>query len=274
MKLHQLPAPLALCLLAAATAPAEVRYVDLTSTNPTPPYTNWATAATNIQDAVDAAVAGDQVLVTNGFYEAGGRPGTGRVVVDKPVAVQSVNGPQFTAIAGSLGTRCVYMVNGVLLTGYTLTNGSVSFQGVGGGVAFAGSDATVSNCIITGCSAIAGGGAASVQSIGGPPGLNGGRLINCAFTRNGAFGHTYPFPTPAAGGAAEGCTLINCTLTGNNAAGPDGGGVGGASSCILQNCIACDNVATAANYSSCELNYCYTTPFNLASNSPTRKDCS
>ena len=42
-----------------AGALAATRYVDLNSTNPTPPYTNWAAAARNIQDAVDAAVAGE-----------------------------------------------------------------------------------------------------------------------------------------------------------------------------------------------------------------------
>jgi hypothetical protein len=57
-----IPAVLALLSLKAA---AETRYVDLNNLSPTPPYKR-PTAATNIQDAIDAAVAGDIVLVTNG----------------------------------------------------------------------------------------------------------------------------------------------------------------------------------------------------------------
>jgi len=40
---------------------AATHYVWQSSPGPAPPYTNWVTAATNIQQAVDAAVAGDDM---------------------------------------------------------------------------------------------------------------------------------------------------------------------------------------------------------------------
>ena len=58
-------------LLAVTNLSAATLYVSLESTNPTPPYTNWATAATNIQQTVEAAAASDEVVVTNGVYPGG-----------------------------------------------------------------------------------------------------------------------------------------------------------------------------------------------------------
>src|SRR5579883_1484937 len=63
-----------------------------------PPFTDWSSAATNIQAAVDASAAGDRVWVTNGVYATGGAAGPGgtltnRVVVTKALLLQSVNGP-------------------------------------------------------------------------------------------------------------------------------------------------------------------------------------
>src|SRR6185503_7871119 len=96
------------------------------SPNPTPPHADWTTAAHTIQDAVDAAVAGDEIVVTNGIYATGGRAADGdsttnRVAVDKPLSLRSINGPQFTIIDGSHSVRCGYLTAGASLSGFTLT---------------------------------------------------------------------------------------------------------------------------------------------------------
>ena len=261
MKHHQLRGLLALCLLTAAHAPAAVRYVDVNSTNPTPPYLTWVTAATNIQDAVDAALAGDQILVTNGVYQTGGKAvfgTTNRVMLDKPVVLQSVNGPQATLIDGGGSVRCVRLANGSALTGFTLTNGFAGTYVSGGGVAFGAfnSDAVVSNCVIVGCLAGYGGGVGGTDFTAGGYGPLGGTLNNCVLRNNSAVGPAN-FPAfPGGGGGAYGTTLNNCTLTGNTAAGGSGGG---AASSRLRNCIAYYN--SEPNHLNCSFtSSCTTTP--------------
>jgi hypothetical protein len=63
-----LPAYIAMfaCLTCPMSAGAAARYVNVKSASPSPPYTNWATAATVIQDAIDLALPGDEIVVTNG----------------------------------------------------------------------------------------------------------------------------------------------------------------------------------------------------------------
>src|SRR5437762_13877942 len=116
-------------ILIGLKASATVLYVDANSAGPTPPYTDWSTAATNIQDAIDFAVDGDLVLVTNGVFSTGGRVVygalTNRVVINKAVSVQSVNGPGATVIRGnspigSNAVRCVYLTNSATLIGFSL----------------------------------------------------------------------------------------------------------------------------------------------------------
>ena len=80
-------------LARAGSMLAATHYVDAKSASPTPPFSTWATAATNIQDAVDTALAGDEIVVTNGIYGRGGRAVygtmTNRVAVDKPLVLRS-----------------------------------------------------------------------------------------------------------------------------------------------------------------------------------------
>jgi hypothetical protein len=69
MKTCPLQLTAALFVLLPLTTPAATLCVDVNGTNATPPYNDWTTAATNIQDAVDAATDGDTILVTNGVYQ-------------------------------------------------------------------------------------------------------------------------------------------------------------------------------------------------------------
>src|SRR5215469_12516396 len=127
VKIQRLFAVLFLGFLAMPAA-ATTYYVDVNSANPTAPYADWSTAATNIQDAVNGAMAGDTVLVTNGFYQygTGTFDGTNCVYVASAMTVQSVNGPAVTAIVGYQmpghtngvnAIRCVFLSSGATLSG-------------------------------------------------------------------------------------------------------------------------------------------------------------
>jgi hypothetical protein len=241
-----------LLLAGAGDAPAEVHYADVNSTNPTPPYTNWATAATNIQDAVDAAVAGDDVVLTNGTY--------GPVRVSTALNLRSVNGPQFTRIDGAVGGgyrfRCAYLASGASLTGFTLTNGDDKYSSptFGGGGVFCESVTTVvSNCVITGNIST---GFHETNGMGG--GAYGGTLNNCILSNNTATAHDAYAVSPLSsyGGGACGCTLNNSTLLSNSVVTyqvrPLGTLVaygGGTYGCTLSNCTLAGNRAFAMDFS-------------------------
>jgi len=216
---------------------AATLYVSLESTNPVAPFATWATAATNIQDAVDAAKDGDTVLVTNGVYATGGRAvGTSilvnRVAVERPLTLRSVNGPKDTVIQGAkdpvaengLGggaVRCVYLSDGASLSGFTLTNGATSYRtvdGTGGGVWCVSTNSVVANSVFVGNSADIGGG------------VIGGTLHDCTLKDNWA----------NEAGGAFGTTLNNCTVSANRSSYY----AGGVSASVLHNCTVRNNVGS------------------------------
>ncbi len=214
-------------------------YVDPASTNVNAPYTTWNTAATNIQDAISAAAAGELIFVTNGIYASGGKSTDGiitnRVVVDKGIIVQSVNGPAFTTIQGGGATngpsalRCVWLTNTAVLSGFTLTAGATrtfssppNYGTINGGAVWGSSNsATVFNCSLVTNSAGYWGGAAyqvkllSCQLLGNTAGTYGGAASSCILRQCLV---TSNYASSAAGGT-DLCSLTNCALIGNSTQG-------------------------------------------------------
>ena len=253
-----------------------VHYVNVNGVNPVAPYSSWTTAATNIQNAITAATAGDVVLVTNGIYSTGVKSMDGginnRVAIDRPILVQSINGAGATIIQGAQDStsyngpgaiRCAWVATNGILNGFTLRGGGTSANSSqsqevnGGGVWGARSNlsfavsATVANCIITNNTAYTSGGGAYQVA-----------LKNCTITANNARGNTFGGSGGSGGGAelsdlknciislnianegngggVENCTLRNCALTGNSAKVSGGGANGG----TLFNCTVAGNNTT------------------------------
>lgn len=224
------------------------------------PYTNWLTAAAEIQTAVDEAWSGDTVWVSNGVYDTGGAALygsllTNRVLIGKAIAIRSVNGPVVTAIKGHQvpgwtnwdgAVRCAYVGTNAVLDGFTLTNGATRSstlvgEGTGGGV-YCALSGIVTNCVINGNSAGYEGGGAylgtlnncflsgnTVDYYGG--GSCGGTRNSCIFRDN--------YADEDGGGAYLGI-LNNCVISGNSAH------VGGGERlCTLNNCTIFGNSASA-----------------------------
>ncbi|GEM_PF-686275 len=209
------------CLLAlhVFAASAATRYVNGANPAPVAPYGTWATAATNIQDALDVAIDGDLVLVTNGVYQYGGAVTAGntllsRVCVTNAVSVQSVNGPAATIIVGALdpatgghgsnAVRCALLTSGASLTGFSLTGGwtyatgNAAVERAGAGVYFQ-EGGMVSNCVLANNSAAGNGGAgyiymdgllasclvvSNAANKGGGLFMRNGLVTGCTFERN------------------------------------------------------------------------------------------
>jgi len=189
---------------------------------PTPNYASWATAATNIQQAVDVAAPNDLILVTNGTFTL-----TREITVAKAVTLRSfkdgVTDRDGTILAGNYpatSNRCVCVSNAAaVVDGFTITDGYTGDAHVlngGGGGGLKLYKGTVTNCLITGNRAVLNGGGVSIFS--------GGLLAGCTVTGNAATNATISNGGFGGGIVLNGGTVRNCVIA-SNRSGYQGGGV-------------------------------------------------
>jgi len=204
-------------------------------------YSSWATAATNIQQALDVAATGDLILVTNGTYYL-----TGEFIIAKAVTLRSfkdgVTDREGTILNGNYpatSNRCLCVSNAAaLVDGFTVTNGYTGAAHVltgGGGGGLKLYKGTVTNCLITGNQAVLNGGGASIFS--------GGLLVGCTVTGNAATNATSNDGGYGGGIVLNGGTVRKCVIS-KNRSGYQGGGVWiYTSGATLEECTIANNHA-------------------------------
>jgi hypothetical protein len=125
------------------------------------PYATWATAASNIQDAVNAASDSPLVLLESGTYDL-----DAEIVITNAITLRGVQGAAQTVLNGrapQTGGRCLFLNHpGAVAEGLTIQNGRV--VGNGGGVYI--KAGTLRRCRVTG-NAVTNGSGGGVYAVSG-----------------------------------------------------------------------------------------------------------
>ena len=223
------------------------------ASTPIPPYTNWATASTNLAAVAGNAGDGDTVYVTNNTtytltsqmtlsYSTTVRSWGADGALDPDTTILNANYPNTT------NRHLVLNDAGATVAGFTLTKGS-STDGLGGSVLLY--EGTLSDCnIISNYSfhrivdARYGGGGVHIRSATGRTGA----IRNCTIADNISSnygGGIDIFSTPSSGGGGP-FYITNCTIARNSAV-ITGGGIAadtpGGTDVFINNCSIVSNYA-------------------------------
>ena len=195
-----------------------------------------------IQEGIDAASGGDQVLVADGTYT-----GTGNKDLDfggKDITVRSEDGPYSCVIDCEDSGRGFYFHSGetaaAVVEGFTIRNGYVSdLPNRGGGIYCDGGSPTITKCIFDQNVSVGTGGGIHIRE------SSTATVTNCLFIGNESTGSH-------GGGIFCGSsnpTITNCTFSNNIAADMAGGLFGGGETTVadLNNCIFWGNSAPNGN---------------------------
>ncbi|NOX59425.1 MAG: hypothetical protein GXP29_11295 [Planctomycetes bacterium] len=210
-----------------------------------------------IQDAINVAVDGDQVLVAPGVYNETIN------FVGKAIVVKSTGGSDVTTIDGtgfnaSVVTCASDEGPSTRLDGFTVTGGNSS--GDGGGMQNSDSNPTVTDCVFIGNTGFNGGG---MSNSGNSPSGEGPTVIGCRFEGNTSTNTGGGMHNGSSDSTIIGCqfignvgsgmfnaganpTVTNCLFTGNDA--NQGGGLMSTSGAFvtLTNCTIAGNTAVSS----------------------------
>ena len=227
------------------------------------PYGTPETAATNVADAVEAAMDGATILVGDGTYPFAG----GVKYVGRNLAIRSLNGPGSTTFDANGKSAMFYIRSGdwkVVVDGIRFVNGSGYVDG--GAIRISDADSVVTNCVFDSCNASAYG--------GGGVYIDAGTIVDCIFTNCGSGKDNAPVGAVIRATGAN-CFIDRCivldshcinngsTLTRSAVYVNNGvirntvvarsritgeGGILAAGSAKVQNCTVADNVSELTGY--------------------------
>ncbi|HKV11353.1 MAG TPA: right-handed parallel beta-helix repeat-containing protein [Thermoanaerobaculia bacterium] len=190
-----------------------------------------------VQAAINAAVAGDVVVVAPGLYKENIN------FAGKAITVKSAAGPAVTILDGQQLGSVVTFATGEgrssVLRGFTLRNGRVSSTS-GGGIRIQGTSPTIINNIVTGNQGCSSGPGIHVQ--GGAP-LISANTISSNSVQAGCTGQSGGGINVSGAGSAE---ITNNTITGNTASFGGGVAFNAAGTPTLSNNKISGNTATSS----------------------------